>query len=404
MHFKFCFAFLLPLVLLQQASAQQSDVTFFVIGKHGNYLQGPAGEHEAEDFSFFSEIFLTSDGDASDATLRFPTNEVIEFRDMRTADGGERDNILLVSGEDRPQSYAELLRRYPDGDYRLKFTTPSGSVNDGLLTFEDRPLPTPPLVTVQQGSRTNCLLMQPGVNAVIRWSEFNGGSADPNGILNDLIFVILTDADGNRIAHSGRPFENRPYLTYASDNFVIDGSLLQPDQAYMLSVEHALLDDTTRFDTVPAFTTRAVTTKLELHTGSSDQESCISMATVPSLSSQTTMFYYKDLGPADHFYGDLLGLEKTLDWDWVKFYKTGPASTVGLVAEGDGGWHKVQETNAVMLSLVTEDVDAWYEQLKDKKEITFLKEIADGGPIRSFLMEDPGGYTIEFFQWLDSPK
>ena len=28
--------------------------------------------------------------------------------------------------------------------------------------------------------------------------------------------------------------------------------------------------------------------------------------------------------------------------------------------------------------------------------------IGDGGPIRSFLIEDPGGYTVEFFEWLES--
>lgn len=390
--------------VIGDVGAQQGDITFFVIGKHGNYLQDPAGNHEPEDFSFFSEIFLTTNGNASNATLKFPTGESHDYQDMRVATGGERDNIFLISGDDRLNTYADLLSRYPDGDYRFSFSSPSGSVDDGLLTFKARPLPQPPFITIQQGSDTKCEIAAPGVNAVIRWSEFAEGRADPNDIQDDLIFVILTDADGNRVAHSGRPFENRPYLTYASKNFVIDGDVLQPNQVYTLSVEHALLDDTMHFDNVPAFTTRAVTTKYELRTASADQENCTTMATIPSLSSQTTMFYYKDIKPAAHFYGDLLGLPKTLDWDWVKFFKTGPASTVGLVTEGDGGWHKVQESNAVMLSLVTEEVDAWYDQLKDKEDITFLKDLGDGGPIRSFLLEDPGGYTVEFFQWLEVPE
>jgi len=386
------------------ANAQQSDVTFFVIGKHGNYVQSPSGQHEVEDFSFFSEIFLTSNGDATGASLRFPTNEIVDYRDMRKATGGDRYNILLIPGEVRPKTYADLLDRYPDGNYRFSFSTPSGSVSNGLLSFENRPLPKPPQISVQQGGVKQCAVMAPGSNAVVRWSDFEEGRADPNEILDDLVFVILTDADGNRVAHSGRPFENRPYLTYASENFVIDGDLLRPDQTYTLSVEHALLDDTTRFDSVPAFTTRAVTSKFILRTGPPDQEMCMPMTTTPSLSSQVTMFYYKDLEPAAYFYGDLLGLEKTLDLTWVKFYKTGPASTVGLVMEGDGGWHKVQEKNSVMLSLVTEEVDAWYERLKDKQDLTFLKEIGDGGPVRSFLLADPGGYTVEFFEWLEAPE
>ena len=385
-------------------SAQQSDVTFFVIGKHGNVQQQTDGSHESVDFSFFSEIFLTGGGDASQATLQFPDGKVFSYRDMREADGGDRDNIFLISGEERPSSYAELLRTYPDGNYQFSFDTPSGSVDGGILNFEERPLPDAPLITVQQGGQTQCGLVAPGKNAVVRWSPFAEGRSDPNGILDDLIFVILTDADGNRVAHSGRPFENRPYLTYAAKNFVIDGDVLKPDHTYTLSVEHALLDDTTRFDSVPAFTTRAITTKLTVRTGPSVQEKCVPMSSIPTLSSQTTMFYYKDLSAADRFYGESLGLEKTLDWDWVKFYKTGPASTVGLVTEGDGAWHQVQEKNAVMLSLVTEEVDAWYARISGKSDVKVLKELGDGGPIRSFLLEDPGGYTVEFFQWLERPE
>ena len=96
------------------------------------------------------------------------------------------------------------------------------------------------------------------------------------------------------------------------------------------------------------------------------------------------------------------GLETTFDWEWVKFYKTGPGSNVGIVQEGDGAWHQVQDRNAVMLSLVTSEVDAWYARLKDRDDVTVLKPIGDGGGIRSFLLEDPGGYTVEFFQWLES--
>jgi hypothetical protein len=57
-----------------------------------------------------------------------------------------------------------------------------------------------------------------------------------------------------------------------------------------------------------------------------------------------------------------------------------------------------------MLSLVTEDVDAWYERVTTHDDIAILKDIGDGGPIRSFLLKDPGGYTVEFFEWLAEPE
>lgn len=382
------------------ASAQRADVTFFVIGKHANYQQGETGHIASVDFSFFSEIFLTAEGNANNAVLEFPTGERTEYRDMREADGGKRDNLLLVSGEDRYTDFRSLQARYPDGHYRVSFETPSGDVTDGAMQFAKRPLPAPPRITTRQGDVQNCRVLQAGRDAAVTWSPFAEGREDANGVLDDLIFVILTDADGNRVAHSGRPFEGQPYLTYRDTNFTIDGSVLRAG-AYTLSVEHALLDDTTRFDGVPAFTTRAVTTKLALAVG--EEPADCSPAT-PPLDSQVTMFYYQDLEAATAFYGEILGLEKTFDWEWVKFFKTGPSSNVGLVKEGDGAYHEVQGTNAVMLSLVTTDVDAWYARLSGRDDVTFLKPLADGGGIRSFLLRDPGGYTVEFFQWLDGDQ
>ena len=122
------------------------------------------------------------------------------------------------------------------------------------------------------------------------------------------------------------------------------------------------------------------------------------------LDEQITMFYYDDLEAASTFYGTLLGLEKTFDWDWVKFYRTGPSSSVGIVKNGEGAYHAPQPKNAVMLSLVTSDVDAWYGRLENREGVVFLKHIGDGGGIRSFLLEDPGGYTVEFFQWLEPSR
>ena len=398
-----CLAIIASFALGAPVAAQEDDVTFFVIGKHANYQQDAAGNVTPFDYSFFSEIFLTGSGDASRASLVYPTGETVEFRDMRGADGGSRDNILLISGADRFTDFESLQRRYPDGAYKVSFDTPSGDVDDELV-FERRPLPAAPVITVSQGGLDNCLHLQPGLDATVRWEPFAEGRADANGVLDDLIFVILTDADGNRVAHSGRPFEGRPYLTFAANSHTIDGSGLEPGANYTLSVEHALLDDTTRFDGVPAFTTRAVTTKLELTTASASPPAsgCSALPAVPSIESQVTMLYYEDLDAAAEFYGNVLGLEKTFDWEWVKFYRTGPSSNVGIVKEGDGAYHTVQERNAVMISLVTSEIDAWYERLDGRPDVEFLKPIGDGGGIRSFLMADPGGYTVEFFQWLDA--
>ena len=82
---------------------------------------------------------------------------------------------------------------------------------------------------------------------------------------DDLLFVIMGDCDGVRRAHSGRPFENTPYLTYADTHFVIKAEQLLPENVYQLSVEHAVLDTTTEHE-VTAFATFATTTFLDIKT------------------------------------------------------------------------------------------------------------------------------------------
>lgn len=251
-----------------------------------------------------------------------------------------------------------------------------------------------------------CGAVDPNNDLEVRWSEFAQGDADENGILDDLIFAILEDETGRRVSHSGRPFSGKPYLTYADSLHTIAASAMQVGKEYTLSVEHAVLTDTKTFDSVPAMTTYAVTTRMKFRTMEDARTDCSAKETeeVDSMElttdAQVVMFYYKNLADADRFYGEILGLEKTLDYDRVKFYKTSANGTVGLVAEGDGAWHQVQDKNAVMLSIVTSEVDAWYDMLRQKDGVVFLKEIGDGGPIRSFLIEDPGSYTVEFFEWL----
>jgi len=118
-----------------------------------------------------------------------------------------------------------------------------------------------------------------------------------------------------------------------------------------------------------------------------------------------TFFYYEDLDAQVPFYEGLLGLDKTLDEDWVKIYRITETSSIGLVKQGHG-LHDVSEDKPAMLSIVTDDVDSWYERLR-RENVPVRTELPEPGsdagegeaPVRGFIVEDPGGYTIEFFSW-----
>jgi len=127
------------------------------------------------------------------------------------------------------------------------------------------------------------------------------------------------------------------------------------------------------------------------------------MPTHPSIEETIIMLYYRDLGPASAFYGDALGLEPVYQSASATLFRLTPTALVGIVREGEQAYHPVREENAVMLSIVTADVDAWYARLRDRDDIEILKPVANSpdNPIRAFLVADPGGYTVEFFSWLN---
>lgn len=116
--------------------------------------------------------------------------------------------------------------------------------------------------------------------------------------------------------------------------------------------------------------------------------------------SQITFLYYDDLDAASVFYGDVMGFKLVEDQRWAKIYRVSDSAFVGIVA-GDRGFRKAQEYNAVLLTLVSDDVNAWYEHL-EKAGVTLLSEIQEkmDVDIRCFFFEDPGGYALEVQQFL----
>ncbi len=128
-----------------------------------------------------------------------------------------------------------------------------------------------------------------------------------------------------------------------------------------------------------------------------------------SVDATITFFYYESLEDQVAFYEGLLGLSPSMAEDWVRIYPVTDTSSVGLVLEGRG-FHSVSEDKPAMLSIVTGEVDAWYQRMVDAG-VPVRSPLPppgaagdpDAAPVRGFVVEDPGGYTIEFFTWEQSP-
>jgi lactoylglutathione lyase len=115
---------------------------------------------------------------------------------------------------------------------------------------------------------------------------------------------------------------------------------------------------------------------------------------------QIVFLYYKDLAVAEAFFGKTLGLEKTMDLEWVKIFRTVPGSAIGCVKEGRGSL-KTSAAKPVMVSWVVGDIESWHRRLAANhvKIVKPLRMSAEP-PMKSFLFEDPTGYTFELVEWV----
>jgi predicted enzyme related to lactoylglutathione lyase len=125
------------------------------------------------------------------------------------------------------------------------------------------------------------------------------------------------------------------------------------------------------------------------------------MKDLQAVQSQITFLYYRQIEPAASFYEETMGFELVEDQGWAKIYRVGGTAYVGIV-NGEKGFHSPQEENAVLVTLVVDDVAAWYEHLQRQgvRMLSPLEHRQEIG-IQCFFLQDPGGYTLEVQQFMN---
>jgi predicted enzyme related to lactoylglutathione lyase len=115
----------------------------------------------------------------------------------------------------------------------------------------------------------------------------------------------------------------------------------------------------------------------------------------PSVNGILTFFYYKDLEKAAKFYRNVMGFQLIQDQKWAKIFKVRDNAYIGCV-DGNVGYHKYSEIKPVMLTVIVDDPDVWYEHFK-KHGVDTINEPHDDKELnlRIFLLHDPEGYVIE---------
>lgn len=119
----------------------------------------------------------------------------------------------------------------------------------------------------------------------------------------------------------------------------------------------------------------------------------------PPIDQQVTFLYTADLGTTAVFYETVLELPLILDQGACRIYSTGAGAFLGFCQHLTGGG---QDGAGVILTLVSQDVDGWYEYLQ-QKGVEFEKPPQFNAKFNIYhcFLRDPNGYLIEIQRFED---
>ena len=121
------------------------------------------------------------------------------------------------------------------------------------------------------------------------------------------------------------------------------------------------------------------------------------------VSSQITFLYFKDLAEPSRFFEEILKFKKVEDQGFARIYQTSAKAFLGIVDEKHG-YCRAPTEKSVLITLVVDDVRAWYDYLKSsgvriEREPAFQAK----ANVECFFFQGPGGYVFEAQKFL-SPE
>lgn len=119
-----------------------------------------------------------------------------------------------------------------------------------------------------------------------------------------------------------------------------------------------------------------------------------------SYQSQMTFLYFDDFEGGKTFLRDVLGLQPVYTPEWAVVYRAAGAAYIGAVDAKRGSVSSAVR-GGFLVSLTVEDVQPYYDRLKDHSDVKALTEIKvfeDIG-VKSFFFKGPEGYDFEIQQF-----
>ena len=249
--------------LILTGCSEQTDISFVVIVKSSNYAQDTSGRLKLLNYHFFSEIFLRPGGSLTSATLTPPSGPPgrLEYE-------SKEDNYYFEGGHFDSEEEVDLA--HPNGIYVVDLETPTVTLRAFSLGLEgphgSTDIPEPITVSLwQDGVQVHPLSVDPAKDLIFRWSAYSNGVEDPRGIVDDMIFLVIADCHGERIFHTGLPFQGA-YTTFRTTEMLVGSGELRPGHPYSVFVEFPHVVDSRLEQGVPGFTSFATATYLDLRT------------------------------------------------------------------------------------------------------------------------------------------
>lgn len=126
----------------------------------------------------------------------------------------------------------------------------------------------------------------------------------------------------------------------------------------------------------------------------------------PTIDTQITFIYTVDLTHSAAFYEQTMGFKLWLDQGSCRIYRVSDTGLLGVCQASDTSKGAVSTglQRNVIFTIVTNDVDRWYEHLR-RQGVSFEKPPQQNDAYRIYhcFLRDPNGYLIEIQRFLDTP-
>jgi catechol 2,3-dioxygenase-like lactoylglutathione lyase family enzyme len=122
----------------------------------------------------------------------------------------------------------------------------------------------------------------------------------------------------------------------------------------------------------------------------------------PAISAQITFLSTPSLAQTARFYEETIGLRLALDQGTCRIYQVGRESYIGFCQRENLPTPPGSEnSNQVIITLVTPDVDGWYQYLTERGVEFDQAPVANSTyNIYHCFLRDPNGYLVEIQRFL----